>query len=299
MSATHSPLEILVPLDFSQGGREALRVARELRAHRGGGVTAINVVLPPTHLDGRPSWIESEKAQRLLEARELTRAFLSEQGIDDVDVLSAGGDPAREVAEQAARMKASMIVMPAHGKGWMDRLVIGSVTERVARFARCPVLVLPPPSRAERAPADWASLSRVLVPYDFGDPDRRAVNYARSFVDDDSKLTAVHVTPLPSPPVLEAAWNPFDPKKMLENTRGALQMDLAKQGMPHVRAHSRLGLVGPELAAAIEAEDAELLVVSSHGRSGLGRLLMGSVAEGLLRRATCPVIVLHHEDVSD
>lgn len=298
MSEERASRDILVPIDFSRAGAAALETARAIRRAQGGGITAIHVVLPPTHLDGRPSWTESEQAARLLEARELTRAFLTEQGMDDVDVIAAGGDPAREITDAAAKMEAGLIVMPAHGKNWMDRLVVGSVTERTVRFARCPVLVIPPPIRAERAPKDWAAVSRVIVPFDFTEHDLRALKYARRFVEDDAQLTAVHVSPIPSPPVLEAIWNPFDPRASAERARVAVQAQLEAHGLAHAKAHARLGLVGPELLHAAETENAELVVVASHGRSGLGRMLIGSVAEGLVRHAPSPVLVLHFDDVN-
>ena len=131
---------VFVPIDFSEASFEALRVAREVVSEQADlHVVHVLPVLNP----GDPGvvWEAWKEGDRIQDAKEhLVERLKSE--FPGVQVEVAVGDAAREIAERAARAGADLIVMPSHGRKGVERFFIGSVAERVLRYARCPVLIL-------------------------------------------------------------------------------------------------------------------------------------------------------------
>jgi nucleotide-binding universal stress UspA family protein len=136
------------------------------------------------------------------------------------------------------------------------------------------------------------SFEHILVPTDFSDVSQRALEYAKTIAKQgNSELLLVHVDP-PVNPITppEAAWIDGSEiqamhQEQLEQTGDAL----VSEGY---RAHA-ISLVGPlydQLLSAIKEYKVDLIVLGTHGRKGLDRLLLGSDAEALLRHARCPVL---------
>jgi nucleotide-binding universal stress UspA family protein len=131
---------VMVPVDFSEASLKALNAARDLVE----ATSALHVihVLPLLHpLDPGVVWDSWNDAERIQHAKD---ALTERLGADfkDVRLEIAIGDPAREITERASKHGADLIVLPSHGRTGAARLFIGSVAERVVRFAHCPVLVL-------------------------------------------------------------------------------------------------------------------------------------------------------------
>jgi nucleotide-binding universal stress UspA family protein len=90
-------------------------------------------------------WGRVDDASRTEHATEALRKVVTERGFGDVPVhvrISASGNAATEIVRVAEELSARLIVLPSHGRHGLSRLAIGSVAERVVRFAHCPVLVL-------------------------------------------------------------------------------------------------------------------------------------------------------------
>jgi nucleotide-binding universal stress UspA family protein len=140
---------------------------------------------------------------------------------------------------------------------------------------------------------------RVLVPFDFSDASRKALQVARSFVatlsgPDAGSICVLHVI---TPPPLTAPGRllrgPFDEERALAQGFSALREALADAGMPEFEAHVRVASnSAEEIVAFAEREQTELIVISSHARTGFDRWLIGSTAERVVRLAPCPVLVL-------
>ncbi|MFV8752228.1 universal stress protein [Nannocystaceae bacterium ST9] len=148
--------------------------------------------------------------------------------------------------------------------------------------------------------ADWSLHKRaVLVPFDFSDASRKALQVARSFVPDlgqpgGGNVIVVHVI---CPPPVTAPGRllrgPFDEERALAQGFNALREALRDAGAhefsPHVRVASNPAEAIVEFASS---ESIELIVISSHARRGFDRWLIGSTAERVVRLAPCPVLVL-------
>ncbi len=140
----------------------------------------------------------------------------------------------------------------------------------------------------------WFPKKRVVVPIDFSDISFTAVDTAVQLVDDPEHVTVVHVLEEVSPVQPGAMWNSLDRWTRVEHTKDALQSRLKEQGHEDVSVDVRIGPAGHEIIEVADHKKAELIVLTSHGRTGLPRLLIGSVAERVTRLAHCPVLVLRN-----
>ncbi len=143
--------------------------------------------------------------------------------------------------------------------------------------------------------ATWAlHKQRVLVPFDFSEASRKALQVARTFVPDGGSVAVIHVI---TPPPLTAPGRllrgPFDEERAIGQGFSALREALADAGMPEFEAHVRVASnPAEEIVSFAEREQTELIIISSHARTGFDRWLIGSTAERVVRLAPCPVLVL-------
>jgi nucleotide-binding universal stress UspA family protein len=132
---------VVVPIDFSEKSFEAVAAALELVDN----ASHLHVVHALPSLEpAEPGviWTTIDDPSRARHAEAAIRNRLSGNEYQDVQVAVTFGDPGREVAEYAGKVKAELIVLPSHGRTGITRMLIGSVAERVVRLAHCPVLVL-------------------------------------------------------------------------------------------------------------------------------------------------------------
>ena len=138
----------------------------------------------------------------------------------------------------------------------------------------------------------WLPRKTIVVPIDFSDDSFAALDTARELVDDPAHLHVIHVLPLLEANDPGVIWYNIDDEGRSQHAEEALQKALHQRGHEGLQVIIRFGDPGHEIATYAEQVGAGLVVVSSHGRSGLTRLLIGSVAERVVRLAHCPVLVL-------
>jgi nucleotide-binding universal stress UspA family protein len=138
----------------------------------------------------------------------------------------------------------------------------------------------------------WLPRRAIVVPIDFSDDSLATLHVAKEMVDDLAHLHVVHVLPIWEPNEPGVVWEMVDEQSRLDHATDALKKKIDEQGMAGVQMAVRFGDPGHEITAYAEEVKAELIVVSSHGRSGLTRLLIGSTAERIARLAHCPVLML-------
>ncbi len=142
----------------------------------------------------------------------------------------------------------------------------------------------------------WKSKkSAVLVPFDFTDNAREALSVALGFVDDKSAIDVVYVMAPPTPPAPGLLWGDLDVEGMRDRAEKALEAALADAGATGCQTHVLMGSPATRLVEFANERGCDLVVIPSHGRHGLERWLMGSVAERVVRLAPCPVLVLRAE----
>jgi nucleotide-binding universal stress UspA family protein len=151
---------LLVPVDFSDSSLRALRHAAGLAAESGGSLTIVHVVPADYGLlgIGREEFRELDKSlQRQAANRLRALAKANIPGNVQADLEVRVGRPAEEIVTAATESKSDLIVLSTHGLTGLDRYLIGSVADRVARLAPCPVFLMRPgkrlPARKQIRPA--------------------------------------------------------------------------------------------------------------------------------------------------
>lgn len=135
---------------------------------------------------------------------------------------------------------------------------------------------------------------RIVAPIDFSERSLEAIEVALEIAGSEGTVFAVHVLPEIGPTDPGVVWHPVDDEARRRNAREALGKKLADPRFQPVRCEVRVGDAGHELAHFAQESGADLVVISSHGRTGFKRLLIGSVAERVVRLCHCPVLVLRH-----
>ncbi|MBC8353182.1 MAG: universal stress protein [Planctomycetes bacterium] len=132
----------------------------------------------------------------------------------------------------------------------------------------------------------------VIVPVDFSDESFAAVDVAIDISGDDSRVTVVHVLPSFEHYEHDLLFQEIDHAKRRNHAEEALRrrFDSSEYGLLKVKVS--FGDPGQRIADAAEVRHAGMIVMPSHGRTGLQRVLLGSVAERVIRLAHCPVLVL-------
>ena len=197
------------------------------------------------------------------------------------------------VLDYAEECGADLIVTGTHGRGVLGRVVLGSVVREIVRLAPCPVLTV-----RQREPAvALHRIDRIIAPVDFSPHSALAVAYGRELATElDAELEVVHVV---EESVYPEFYYPVVTSQSIasgatvEQVEESLREWLTEDGDAGDTAIRVLaGRAALEIADLSRGDDSDLIVIASHGRTGFQRVLMGSVAEGVVQHATCPVITV-------
>jgi len=293
---------ILVGVDFSPAaevaGRQAIGVARRTGAR----VVLAHAAAIPEEPEGLPSSMAKTAhayltilRNRVAEDRVQLEQLVARLGTHGVDLSSSLVDGfADEALVTAARdLSADLLVAGSHGHRGLGRALLGGVVEHVVRMASCPVLV----TRGAAEAAD-DGYKRVLVATDFSDPAERGLDLALEMVAAGGSVELVHFWQMPVVPRTHAR---DEVDATLAEVRAGMEQHGRQRGADALAARdtsrvqvryalregdTRDGIVD---LARIAASD--LVVIGSHGRRGLRRFKLGSVAEYTVRHAPCSVLV--------
>jgi nucleotide-binding universal stress UspA family protein len=296
-----NPTRILCPVDFSEASKHAIDHSVVLAGYYKSQIAALHV-LTPLSLTVAGAGTSSEEASEIERVRRLTtEAFaVATANTIEVDVLVDVGQPATLIVERAARLPADLIVMGTHGTTGFQHLVLGSITEKVLRYATCPVLTVPPRAHAR----SQLPFTHLLCAVDFSDASLDAVRSALSLSrESGAALTLLHVLEWPwdEPPPPKIEELPFEQgvalaefrryseqsaRRRLESlipdsNRSSQVTTKLRNGKPHVQIL--------EVAAEVGAD---LIVIGVHGRNPVDVALFGSTTNQVVRMATCPVFTL-------
>jgi nucleotide-binding universal stress UspA family protein len=286
---------ILVPLDGSAAAEAALAFA-ELIPSRTVRLLTVEPDAAGPMLASAPEVEAWREARRVEGQAYLERAGegLRRQG-REVETEVAFGDPAEQIVGAAAAV--DLVMMGSHGRGAGGRVAYGSVADRVARHAPAPVLVV----RGGTQPAALPPLTRVVVPLDGSARAEAALPTATALAD--LLGVPVHLVRVLEEDVLRATVQAGAAAAAAyaaaqEATRRQADAYLADEARrlrdQDVAAGTELrtGQPAPELLAALRPGD--LVVLTPHGRGGVRRWLLGSVAEKLVRLAPAPVLLVRN-----
>jgi nucleotide-binding universal stress UspA family protein len=288
---------ILCPVDFSESSHHALGHAVALAQWYGAQITVLHVseLFPvPAVLPGNPSPVIGPYVSRdavIADIKQFTEP-LKGSGVP-IDVALSEGAVVRTIVETAAQLPADLIVMGSHGRGGVEHLVLGSVTEKVLRKAHCPVLIVPP---AEAAPQTAVRVRRILCPVDFAPSSMKALTYALSLAQEtDATLILVHV--LESVPDERVAVS-FDVLEHLrlreQDARARLRAAIPDEARNwcHPEEVIASGKAYREILRLAHDTHPDLIVMGVAGHNVFERMFFGSTANQVVRRAACPVLTL-------
>ena len=138
----------------------------------------------------------------------------------------------------------------------------------------------------------WLPKENIVVPCDFSELSLTALDVALQLVDSSEHVHVLHVLPELSPLEPGELWETIDETSREEHARQAILEQLADPRYANVKIEIRFGDPGRRIARYAEEIGADLIVMPSHGRTGLAHMLIGSVAERVVRLAHCAVLVL-------
>ncbi len=285
---------VVVPLDGSRPAEQALDLALPVSHALGARLLLLRVV-PRMEIAwpvGRPA-----REQQIAEAEhtEAHRYVARLAGLLRARDVDAGidvrfGDPAEEIV--TASRGAAMVVMTTHGRGGLQRFLVGSVADRAARHALCPVLLVRP---AEETLASRA-LRRIAVALDGSRLAETALPVSVDLATRlDATLVLVRVVPAAERLVLGRVG-----RQVIEELGGALVVDAkgylegvaATVSGARVETQVRRGSAAEQLLRLGGPGGVDLMVLATHGRGGIRRWALGSVALRVVHESAAPVLVV-------
>ncbi len=299
--------KILIPLDGSELAEKALSPALRLAQRTGAGVLLSSIVsdLPPVPLaagDGElvAGWFdeEEERARKYLEAVK-ARIETTHPGVA-VDLVVQLGPVGRTLLAQGASANADLITLTTHGRGAWQRAWLGSVADEVIRKAERPVLLLRDGPKSHDLFGDPSSPRHVLVPLDGSAAGEQVLKpLAAMLPESGARVTLASILLRPFP--LASTYLPHSVEEgtLLQErekrTESYLHDVAARWNPPGVKVSTTV-VASDDVASALLArtgeEDVDLLALSTRGRGGVSRLLLGSVADKLIRGSDLPVLAV-------
>jgi nucleotide-binding universal stress UspA family protein len=298
---TPSIRNILVPIDFSLLSIQAIETAKCLAlrfnatihlAHVHEFYSPVEFAPPMPPVIPYPTYTHDQEAGEKA-ARDLTLLAKRHELPPSTAHLLIGAPAFDTICRLARELPADLIVTPTHGWTGLKHVFFGSTAERVVQHSPCPVFVA-----RERTKSPARNINKILVPVDYSTCSLAGLQYAIEFAKKvAARLIVLHVVDL-GPQLMTDGYGVYD--------RSPYKEAAARASERQMRAFLRLvnfGSVPFETSAAAEfcpegiyrvakKDQVDLIIMSTHGRTGLKHILMGSVAERVVRRAPCPVLVV-------
>jgi nucleotide-binding universal stress UspA family protein len=300
---------ILCPIDFSDYSRRALDHAVAIARWYESTITVLHVYSAapmPVYTPGPPGFdsivLMGVDRDRLL--LEMTRFVEAESALEmSIETTIREGHTVSEILGQASDMKADLLVMGTHGRSGFERLLLGSITEKVLRKAACPVLTVPR-HHADSVPATPVLFKQILCPVDFSDCSMQALNYAMSLAQEaNAHLTVVHAMAHG----LEDTPDMFDTmitndrltagdyrRRREEEARQSLKDAIPETVAAYCSVETMIvrGKPSSEILRVATEQQSDLIVIGVQGRGAADLMVLGSTTNHVVRAATCPVLTL-------
>ena len=289
---------ILCPIDFSEFSERAYRHALSLAEHYQAKLVAQHVVELWRHPSASFAasagvYEEFEQALRESGSKQL-QEFVKNHTHNEIqpELIVHEGIAPDSILSFAHAHKTDVIVMGTHGRRGYDRLMLGSVTDRVMRTAPCPVLAVSKPPHdsvaAGKERGHVHHLSRILFCADFSENSERALNYAISATAEyDAELTLLHV--------LEGVPSPAKTEEAIAAATERLDKLIPPEGRKNVKIKTAVRIGKPYwqiIQLALEAQ-IDLVTMGVRGRGALDLAVFGSTTYRVIQLGSCPVLAVH------
>ena len=286
--------QILCPTDLSEPSIRSLTYAAAFARWYEARLTVLHVVPTFEPITAVQVVFPMSRDEVLDEMRRIT----DKAGMGSIHPrLSAHeGDPARNIVDQALEIAADLVVMGTHGRSGFERLLIGSVAEKVLRKAPCPVLLVPPHVTAKTPPD--VSFRHIMCPMDFSPSALQALGLALDLArQSDGVVTVLHALEwlAEDEPREYTHFNvPEYRRYLIDDARQRLQALVSEESRTWTAIEDRVVLGRPyrEILRVAADSGTDLIVMGAQGRGGLGLTLFGSTTQQVVRAATCPVLTV-------
>ncbi len=298
--------KVLAPIDFSEHSRDAFRVASSLKREFGAQVSLLHV-FDISQLLGLGWSLYGESLEGEVLARMQSDAaaaldkFLGDIGVHDEEIklITARGKPFVEIIRAAREEDVDMIVMGTHGRKGLELLFMGSNAEKVVRKAPCSVMTV---RHNEDNPVEPFPPKKIMVPTDFSLTSERAMATASTLAAQyECKMILLHVL---SDLRMEDALHWIDYTSTTKSqeeieaeirNRAFRELDAFIEKFPgDIKVEPMVVEERPAdgIVHIAESENVSLIVMGTHGRTGISHLLMGSTAEKVVRSSECAVLTI-------
>jgi nucleotide-binding universal stress UspA family protein len=291
--------DVLIARDFSSVSDRAVRYALDLAARTGATLHVFyaEVLHEVSNPDGgtdrspaedMPAFRADLKERNILPAEAVESVQVKEVQRRDVS-------PGPAILNYASEADVDLIALGTHGRRGPSRILLGSVAEEVVRRADRSVLTVRGEEHGD-VQSHPQNVARILVPVDFSDHSRTALRTAKAWASlYDASLDVLHVVAEALHPTFYAGGveSIYDMEPNIEaKVQDRLDAFVADTGGSDVelRTHVRVGNASSDIVEFSDDQEIDLVTMSTHGRTGLDRFLLGSVAEKIIRHARCPVI---------
>ena len=290
---------ILVPSDFTKHSEQASLHALAIAARFKAKITFLHVVTvydddPNSPQDFFPDIEDFYKHMEIRADEKLqqTQDTIAEQ-VKTEQIIQRGFSPSEEILSYAEDHQIDLIAMGTHGRHSLAHFLMGSVTEKVVHHAKCPVLCT---HIEEDKPHTIHSYERILVPVDFSEQSERALVTAKLLLADNGHIDILHVIEDNIHPAYYAA----ETTSLLD-----FLQDLHERSQNNIRAMIKKyaddiktrvliqdGHIARQITGCAQENNADLVVMGTHGLNALEQIFIGSVANKVIRKAPCPVMTV-------
>jgi len=237
--------------------------------------------------DGVPN-----ETRRTLE-RDLRRVLTARRASDvKVEISMRKGNVVQEILSQARTSRPDLLVIGTHGRGGVQRLVLGSVAEKVLRLATCPVLTVRSGVRLARRRR--SPFETILCPTDFSAAANRAVAYAKRLAQEaDAKLIVMTAVEWPfGEAVISGAVAELRNSIESDASEALARLLPRSANGPRTQTIVALGKAGDAIVKIARGRSADLIVMGVSGRGALDVAVLGSTAHHVIREGTWPVLTV-------
>lgn len=236
-------------------------------------------------------------AESVLDYLETVAKQFRDQGLN-ATCVAPEGHPAEKIIEEANRRPNTLVAMSTHGRSGIGRWVMGSVTDKVLHAIHAPLLIV----RAKEVPSTVAGLDRVIIPLDGSELSEKIMPHAIALAKGlGAPVTLIRTTHIPH-------YVPMDyPASMIddlirETTVEAedylrhISQQLSIEGVPNSQAEIRQQDAAGAILDLAGDSPGTLIAMSTHGHSGVGRWVLGSITDRVVRNSAGPVLVIRDPD---
>ncbi len=287
---THAE-KILLATDGSEYSEGAIREAIKLAKACASRLTVMSVIDNNPEFEALAPQIIEKKVKLARQYLDTVEARAKEAGIECETLVLEGEDAYRTITDEAARNKSTMIVMGRRGRTGLKRLVIGSVTARVIGHSSCNVLVVP-----KDATLDFKS---IVVATDGSKYSTAAVAEAITIAKrNGSALTVIAAVPSDLLTTTDIDFTMNQQQLIAENEMKEAEKNAkeakekAQRESVDAKAFVLSGRPYETIIQTAQETKADLIVLGSHGRTGIEKFLMGSTAERVILLSSCSILVV-------